>query len=857
MDLVDLLPHSDAELFLSIPWKDRWECFRSVIIQLYLGKHGPEGKPMTMNQVAEHMLNHFRFRATVSQYRAKFRKWNIRRRILTSEKLEIGNALARRSHPEASTSNVTLGRGESEKEVDTKQLKRYMGDQIRHYRIETIAPGVLSEWNLPYAAFVASLARQPDQPSPFGPASATPDYVNIHSPEATTPTRQPDGPSPNMELVNKKAVLDQSSLFLQGRFKDLLIRCEREDRIMLINYFHEFYVHSFTVAKYWGRGPRVWTADMVASLTTDAASPPTPGSLMSVGSAPSPSHNRPTKVRVPITICRWSIHVGDVDYEPIEEPDLVRQDAFDIHDTSSWPQWPERDLPKHPFPETIQNSIANSSFTATTPENLPVSAQLIGKSLQENPSMVLVDAWKFAIMAGNVDLLISLSNRSEQIPSDIDGIYPMHLAAAFMDGGHHCCGVINRLCCALGGDYIYFHNVNNLGHTVLDALMISIIRSHTGISPERVSPDFSPPNRYPGEEKDICGRWDADSPAVRELFQRGIPRIPMSWKHPFCHTAAQAICHSTIAIFGSPASPDINTRSGLFIRRCGNCGLELKLGPLHTLIVVAFNLANQGRPGETLFGALAVLVCLLRLGADATLSVQSSAEDILGQVQHGICHHEPLNAHELMLKVKEDYVQRWSPECQIGWRCILQTLRLAMKGRIQRENGEPGKDSQRDSESEENSEEDSERDSEETSEAGYSEGDYCFLDDDLHGEWLRLPCGNPELGQLWATIQVELLTYRRTSVEKPWISENFLMNVLEAWLGGRSVKFHTPLVEKPMMRNYTLCGWFRSSDFVCSIAEEVCEEHIMNMDNYGGMASFIERPNFVESWGEVMMPETQ
>jgi hypothetical protein len=75
----------------------------------------------------------------------------------------------------------------------------------------------------------------------------------------------------------------------------------------------------------------------------------------------------------------------------------------------------------------------------------------------------------------------------------------------------------------------------------------------------------------------------------------------------------------------SPASPRIDSVSGLFVRRCNNCGLELKLGPLHPLVVVAFYLAHLGMPGETLLGALAILVCLLSHGADASLKTTTHA----------------------------------------------------------------------------------------------------------------------------------------------------------------------------------------------------------------------------------------
>jgi len=104
----------------------------------------------------------------------------------------------------------------------------------------------------------------------------------------------------------------------------------------------------------------------------------------------------------------------------------------------------------------------------------------------------------------------------------------------------------------------------------------------------------------------------------------------------------------------------------LFVRRCGNCGLELKLGPLHTLVVVAFHLAHRGMPGETLFGALAILVCLLSLGADPSLRTMISVENILGHAEPGRCCHKLIDASDLMEAVPHDFVAQWTTDCRTG-----------------------------------------------------------------------------------------------------------------------------------------------------------------------------------------------
>lgn len=74
---------------------------------------------------------------------------------------------------------------------------------------------------------------------------------------------------------------------------------------------------------------------------------------------------------------------------------------------------------------------------------------------------------------------------------------------------------------------------NSMRQTIFDCLIISVLGSHTNAEPKDVSSGFTNMDRYTGEEKVICGRWDAISFMVRWFFQRGHYRIPFGWKHPF------------------------------------------------------------------------------------------------------------------------------------------------------------------------------------------------------------------------------------------------------------------------------------------------------------------------------------
>ncbi|TGJ84651.1 hypothetical protein E0Z10_g4127 [Xylaria hypoxylon] len=532
----------------------------------------------------------------------------------------------------------------------------------------------------------------------------------------------------------------------------------------------------------------------------------------------------------PTQLCRWTIHIPHATGDAIcKGKDLV--------------QVPPMENGARVFTDELHQSITSNSFTNTSVDDLPIATDEVTRAIEKDPAALEVDAWKLAIMAGNCELLGQLFEENGcEVPKGLSNIHPFHLAASFIDGGHTCCMPFIELSFILGPSYAFSHNVDNLGHTILDTLLVSIIRSHTSLSPDTVSFEFQSPNRFPGEEKDICGRWDLETEKVRHLFQQGFPSIPNKWKHPFCHTAAQAICHSIIAIFGPACAPNINQMSGLFIRRYTECGMELRPGPLHTLVFITFYLAQQGMPGETLFGALAVLVCLLSLGADVSLEADISVEEILGDSE--------------LRKVPAAVIDRWTGDCKTGWNSFAQVLVHAEMSKGQE--SPRHSDNKSENEASEDGDNDSESNLDDDSTLHHCELD--ILSTKIHRNWLKLKCHNAEIGLLWATIQAELLTYRRIRVGDAWLSENFSMEALEAWLKGTSAVFSTPLVQDQMLREYSRCGWFfKASQFVCPAAKEVSAWHFMNMDSDGGAtygrATFIAPPDINELWVDVVRAE--
>ncbi|GKU11085.1 unnamed protein product [Fusarium langsethiae] len=594
--LEERLPQSDDEKFLFSPYEERWSRLQPVIVRLYTRKRTRDGRTATLDQLVQFMKTHYLFYAAYvsyyvshlnkmflgiksqccyvftnlfytlwshlrnvticnafcslriqltfldvspTEYRRRFKDWGISKRMVQQDKDAITTAIARRKRPGASLSDATTQQNGEYTPLDYKKLKRHMKSRKPSLQI---APGLLSSWNLPYAAFLSSLPKNPDQPSPFGPLGPTPEYLHIQSPEALTPGRAAAGPSPRIELVYEKQKEYCTSLFLQGRLDQLVVSLGKEDR-------------SFVLAKSWGRdllNPSQTQTFDLPPQSYNAFSPFTPSALLNLSSGPSsPDFSVTTNISIPpAQLCKWSIHVSTRPYSSVDGMGAIAPSNLQPNTTS--------------FVDFLHQSMATNDFTATPKTDLPLAQDMITRSLEGDPSPLQLDAWKLAIMAGNPELLDQLyEDNGLEVPEGVEDLYLFHLAVTFLDGGKQCCGVLTVLSQMLPPSFSFYHNIDNHGHTILDALVVTVLRSHTSVQPGDVSRGFHSPIRFPGEEKDICGRWDADAPAVRELFKQGYARIPTRWKHPFCHTAVQAVCHSMIAIFASPASPSIDTESGL------------------------------------------------------------------------------------------------------------------------------------------------------------------------------------------------------------------------------------------------------------------------------------------------------
>lgn len=596
------------------------------------------------------------------------------------------------------------------------------------------------------------------------------------------------------------------------------------------DWLHDFWMFCFVTTKYWGKGPKDWTLPLINAKTlampaTDASDAPT-------------------------QLCNWSIHYWNgIRYEfTVSQSNRPTEHGGDqdIEDESTWRKWdrPDRDLTT-----TMTEGLQANHFTTYQAEDLPLALDCITDTLAKSPKDAMVEAIGFAIMTRNLDVLIGHLDPeiSTFDPDALRRLSPFHLAAKFLDGSKACCGVMNELVQRLDGENsIGVNYTDEFGMTVLDTLFISILRSHTSATTLGIEGNLSASGPLiEGGDVDICGRWDADSPCVRHLHATGNTTIPQEWKHMFCHTSAQAVCHCISAIFMSPWAPNINTASGLFQRRCRSCGLDLKLGSLHAFVLVCFHLANSGRPGETLFGVLACLVSLLTLKADPTSSKEISIPAVFGLEETDECQHRALNAAELASAVPDGIVGSWTCEVQLGWESVKEVLNhrvaRAQASNVDAENG-PCDYS--------NTPKDAPHGYDDYAE---EDDDSCwhvihYYEDDLEHEIVQ--CGDKRLGTIWAAIQVELLTYRRLGEDDSWLSSMFQMRDVVERLRARDDSILRRLVEnrgQKAFRPFSHCGIFKDAGHPgCVRTEEACASYFANLDDW-------ERTTFIAARGDFDM----
>jgi len=597
-------------------------------------------------------------------------------------------------------------------------------------------------------------------------------------------------------------------------------------------WLYQFWLYSFTTAKYWGQGPRTWTANNLGfervDKPFDVGSPGdmhSPRSMSQYGSSliqsPGAESSRGAQGRHlgPSQLCRWSIHVFQEEYEGIPEPEQMPEaDTEHRIIDKEWPTaW------KTPsFEERMRDNLETNDFSSIKASELPIAMPDLANAARKSENVLLEEALGFAIMGRNLDLVVELIDKIQVLGLDISGLYPHHLAASYLDGSQSCCQIFS----------ILLHRLrrgrkmeNSLGHTLLDTLMMTVLKSHTSIDPGTVDDSLRNDLRFPGEEVDMCGRWDASSECYRNHLCSGSPRVPFSWKHKFCHTSIQAVNHCILRLCYESA---LNEPSGLFLKRCTHCRAKLQLLPLHTLVLTAFHLGKSGCPGEDLFGAVACLFAMLASDLDASDAAEVSLSALFPIDNEDGCNHTRLSPAEFALRIPADLFGDWPTERMIGWRLFCTILQLT--DHAHRNHQEIYHLDESDEEVD-MLQEGADEDADWGTECEFN----LSCDFHLNFEEEQINFGqNRQLKHLWASIQTELLNYRRLREGDPWLSDRLNMEqILSELENGGTLSI--PLVQNGMMQKYCQCGRFKSNFVgwpICVNREEASAFYFSNMEDW-------------------------
>lgn len=524
---------------------------------------------------------------------------------------------------------------------------------------------------------------------------------------------------------------------------------------------------------------------------------------------------------MPSQLCRWYIHVQCENYEPLgeERDEWLSSAQQNPDDDSTWQTW----LPSEQqatLQTRLRDALEHNDFSPTPILNLPIAIPQIAQAADKDRSReLLIESLGFSIMSRNAHQIHKICGQLYDMGVDTTSLHPFHLATSFLDGSKSCCDVVATLADNITGSKVHDTYINEHGHTVLDHLMIAIIKSHTSATPIVVDNSFKDVPRFVGEEIDICGRWDADSACVRQLHVNGSPSIPPSWKHKFCHTSTQTICHCIMTMFDCMPNPLLlETPSGLYLRRCFevDCGKKLQLSPLHSLVMTAYQLATQGRDDEDLFGILACALCLVSVGFDPSVRADISVDALLSLPSLIECDHEELTAADLAEHILEKRVTwNWNTKIKTGWSVLTGVLRRCEIAHIEGERHKNYTLEQSDA----------------NTFMGCTEPGRTLYN--RHRNKKNHPLCftiQKDLGTLWSSIQAEVLSYRRLDDEGPWLSSNFSLLTLQEQLNDGETLM-VGYVADDLLKAHCACHSFGT--YGPPLLEDAVDPNLANLDVYG------------------------
>ncbi|KAF7510663.1 hypothetical protein GJ744_006275 [Endocarpon pusillum] len=506
-----------------LSFERKWEFLKPHIERLYVHDK------YKLAKVIEILQAHFGFDATEAQYKYQIKKWRLRKNIHASKK-----AAMNQKYHHLSTTGTTAVIKYKGREVDPRILRRQAKMDTRRALLGGGAQATRSEdtaflspltssaaklfmtWNLPYKPSRTLMSQIIDHHSPLGQSSmSTPSDVSVGTPHTNEVASPSNALSPLSSALRKKRSVERAQLFLEGKYQQLIASMSTEEQVTMSTWLYQFWLFSFKTAKYWGQGPRDWFADLLAFGRDGAdmfpvpASPHTPSDRIGQSPQGQPSVasglNNIGVGSKPSLLCRWAIHVKPQPYQSLPDPPLLEHRAMDPADPETYQPWPEQWMASS-YSEKLRNALESNDFSNIPTDQLPAAIPEALKMAKRDPSELSADSLGFAIMSGNEFMAENLLDSDPDPDPEIAfrEIDAFHLATSYLNGSKVCCNLLNTISRfrPLRQNY-----TNGQGHTVLDNLMIAILKGNTSCTPGQVDNAFKGQVRFSGEEVDICGRW--------------------------------------------------------------------------------------------------------------------------------------------------------------------------------------------------------------------------------------------------------------------------------------------------------------------------------------------------------------
>ena len=406
--------------------------------------------------------------------------------------------------------------------------------------------------------------------------------------EMMTPPSLGSSPTNSIALPQVRGHLSQAvqdrrtKLFLEGKISELLGSMSNSERSSVklrrrgpqadlchsdvSRFLYSFWHYAFAAAQSWSPRSGSLTANELGSMNRSNAELKEQCTV--IGSFGAIHEIDPNMISISPQTCRWSIHMSN--------PFAV----FAMTETEAARSTQEY-APAEGFPlgDQLRRILVEDVLPEASSSNLIVPLTTLASKTYHSNFDLIGETISFAIMGGNLSLLRSVLSQFRDVLDEILELDSgqdlrkvmddagvnlttlLHLATSYLDGGNTCCLMLNALLAAeTPFDFADPHFINVAGHTLIDSLLLVILRSHTNVPLNTVDSQLGRSARYSGQEVDICGRWTATSDCYKTLLASGHTQIPWAWKHKFCRTSAQAICHSLRLMILFPPFEDTTQR---------------------------------------------------------------------------------------------------------------------------------------------------------------------------------------------------------------------------------------------------------------------------------------------------------